>query len=209
MKTYALKPVVAPQALAWGLSALVACAASALFQPAHAQVMHNPSVEQLISALDTATIEPVSKAFRRTLPPDANNLCPEGQTDSGGTGKNVVIVPYHMQPSARVDIPLQFAKTSDQLDASDKRVLDNLAQAMNSPQLQGAGFALAGHASATGPDALNNELSCSRALAVRRYLIQRGIPVERLTAYGFGSSRLLPGRAGNDATHQRVEVNRE
>lgn len=187
-------------------SSLLTCLAAA---PVSAQVMNNPSVEQLIGALAVADGAQSSKGFRRTLPPDSSNLCPEGQAAETGTGKNIVIVPYHLRPSARVDIPLQFGDDSDALKESDKKTLDNIAQAMKSSELQDARFALAGHASTTGARARNLELSCARSLAVRRYLGEHGVSPDRLTAYGFGFEKPLPGRPGEDATNRRVEINRE
>lgn len=191
-------------------SVLCGLAASAVLTfPATAEVLNDPTVDQLVGALQVREDAPTAKAFRRTLPPDSKNLCPEGQTVSTGNSKNIVIVAYQFQPSARVDLPLQFGNDSDALQASDRRTLDNLAQAMNSPELQVARFALAGHTSTTGSQARNDELSCARSLAIRRYLVQRGVASERLTAYGFGPSRNLPGIAGEDALNRRVEINRE
>jgi outer membrane protein OmpA-like peptidoglycan-associated protein len=175
-----------------------------------AQVLVAPTVEQLIGALASGDAAQHAKAFRRTLPPDSNNLCPEGQVAAaGGSGKNIVVVPYHVRPSARADIPLQFGNDSDALKDSDKRTLDNLAQAMKSADLLPARFALAGHTSTTGARERNLELSCARALVVRRYLIDRGVSPDRLTAYGFGLDKPLPGVAGEDAMNRRVEINRE
>lgn len=175
--------------------------------PVSAQVLESPSVEQLIGALTVP--EQFTKSFRRTVPPDANNLCAGEQASTSGLGKNIVVVPYHPNPSARVDIPLQFGNTSDALDATDKRTLDKVAQAMKSSELQTARFALAGHTSSTGTRELNLELSCARALAVRRYLVSRGVEPERLSAYGFGPDKFLPGRPGEDAANRRVEINRQ
>ena len=174
-----------------------------------AQVLTDPTVEQLVGALQSADDGLSVKSFRRTLPPDSNNLCPEVTTTSAGSSRNIEIVPYHLQPSARVDLPLQFANDSDALDPSDRRVLDKVAQAMKTTQLKGARFALAGHTSTTGAHARNLELSCARSLTVRRYLLQRGVSADRLTAYGFGFSRTLPGRDSADAQNRRVAINRE
>lgn len=177
--------------------------------PVRAEVLTDPSVDQLIGALQINESAPTAKAFRRTLPPDSNNRCPEGQSAVEGASKNIVIVAYNFQPSARVDLPLQFGNDSDALDASDVRKLDKVAQAMASPQLQGARFALAGHTSSTGTQARNLELSCARSLAVRRFLVQRGVAADRITAYGFGFAKPLPGKDDTDAINRRVEINRE
>jgi outer membrane protein OmpA-like peptidoglycan-associated protein len=177
--------------------------------PVSAQVLNNPTVDQLIGALAVSDGAQSAKAFRRTLPPDSNNLCPEGQVVSAGSGKNIVVVPYHLRPSARVDIPMLFGDDSDALNEADRKTLDNIAQAMKSLELQDARFALAGHTSTTGARARNLELSCARSLAVRRYLVEKGVSADRLTAYGFGFDKPLPGRPGEDASNRRVEINRE
>ena len=51
------------------------------------------------------------------------------------------------------------------------------------------------------------ELSCARAIAVRRYLVGKGVAEARLTAYGFGSVRPLAGEdSAVAAANRRVEV---
>jgi OOP family OmpA-OmpF porin len=67
-----------------------------------------------------------------------------------------------------------------------------------------------GHTDNTGSLALNRRLSKARAEAVRQYLIEKGVPADRLTAAGFGpdrpvaSNRTAEGRAQN----RRVELTR-
>ncbi len=47
------------------------------------------------------------------------------------------------------------------------------------------------HTDSNGEDAYNRELSQKRADAVRNYLIKKGIPANRLTAKGYGESKLV------------------
>jgi outer membrane protein OmpA-like peptidoglycan-associated protein len=65
-----------------------------------------------------------------------------------------------------------------------------------------------GHTDAVGTDEYNRALSVRRAEAVFRYLVNRGIPPERLRVEGFGESRPV---ASNDdeagrAQNRRVEL---
>ena len=69
---------------------------------------------------------------------------------------------------------------------------------------------VSGHTDITGSRALNQRLSRARAESVRQYLVDRGVPAERLTAAGFGpdrpvaSNRTAEGRTQN----RRVELTR-
>ena len=48
---------------------------------------------------------------------------------------------------------------------------------------------IGGHTDVTGSQAVNQQLSDARANKVRDYLIARGVPEDRLTAVGYGSSQ--------------------
>ncbi len=69
---------------------------------------------------------------------------------------------------------------------------------------------VSGHTDNTGTRAVNRRLSRARADAVRQYLIEKGVPADRLTAAGFGpdrpvaSNRTVDGRSQN----RRVELTR-
>ncbi|MGH7526203.1 MAG: OmpA family protein [Gemmatimonadales bacterium] len=69
---------------------------------------------------------------------------------------------------------------------------------------------VSGHTDNTGTRALHRRLSRARADAVRQYLIDKGVPANRLTAAGFGpdrpvaSNRTAEGRSQN----RRVELTR-
>lgn len=62
---------------------------------------------------------------------------------------------------------------------------------------------IGGHTDSTGRDEVNNKLSLDRAKAVVKYLIEKGVPAEKLKAVGYGSSMpvddntTIDGRANN------------
>ena len=193
----------------WLASGLIALAALASM-PAQAQSrpLADASVNDLISALSDEG-GATSKAFKPTAKPDANNRC-AGQTSGGGSGSGTknLEVEYADDSAPQVNLALRFDYSSDALAASDKRLLDKLASALNHEKLRSARFAVAGHTDLSGDQNTNLRLSCARALAAKGYLLQRGVASDRLTAYGFGPLRLLQGLAPNAGEHRRVEIRR-
>lgn len=193
----------------WLATSLIGLATLAA-QPVLAQSrpVADASVNELISALSDDS-GASSKAFRPTAKPDANNRC-AGQASGGGGGSGTknLEVEYADDSAPQVNLALRFDYSSDALAASDKRLLDKLATALNHDKLRGARFAVAGHTDLSGDQNTNLRLSCARALAAKGYLLQRGVASDRLTAYGFGPLRLLQGLAPNAAEHRRVEIRR-
>ena len=67
-----------------------------------------------------------------------------------------------------------------------------------------ANIEIAGHTDADG-DAANQALSEQRAQAVTDYLIKAGLPAERFTPIGYGSSQPV---AGNDTDEGKAQNRR-
>lgn len=67
---------------------------------------------------------------------------------------------------------------------------------------------VAGHTDSNNSDAYNLRLSQRRAYAVRNYLIDKGVPAERLTARGYGESRPIADNATEEGRfkNRRVEL---
>ena len=84
--------------------------------------------------------------------------------------------------------------------------LDAIAEVMN--KYPKATFAIGGHTDNTGSAALNLRLSNKRAIAVRDYLVEKGVDATRLEAKGFGEGFPIEDnntRAGR-ANNRRVEI---
>ena len=77
-----------------------------------------------------------------------------------------------------------FRSGSSILTTDSQDVLDSIAQLLR--QFPNAKMDIDGHTDAQGDSNINLQLSQLRANAVRDYLIDQGISVYRLTAYGFG-----------------------
>jgi len=68
-----------------------------------------------------------------------------------------------------------------------------------------------GHTDSVGTDAYNQKLSHRRAEAVRKYLVEHGIPSNRISTEGFGESRPVASNdtADGRAQNRRVELHVE
>lgn len=104
--------------------------------------------------------------------------------------------------------PVFFAVGSDRILSQSFEMLDEIAGLLQHREELGR-IAIEGHTDDRGRDDRNLELSQRRAEAVRRYLVQRGVPEARLEAHGYGETRPLAGnRSARDrARNRRVEFN--
>ena len=189
---------------------LLAAAVAAVAPVSAQQPLVDTNVDALVSALVGG---PPTRAFRRTTLPEAgSNLCAEAAAASLAAGpgirnaRNLEVVPYAGDTTPGVNLSVQFANASDKLTASDRSLLDKLAAALHKPELAQDRFAVAGHTDSSGDARINLELSCARALAVRRYLAGRGVAEQRLSAYGFGNTRLLSTNEPAGGVNRRVEI---
>jgi len=85
--------------------------------------------------------------------------------------------------------------------------LGQVATALRAEE-DGPPIRIEGHADAQGPEEYNEELSLRRAQAVKSFLVQRGVPEERLSVEGHGEKDPI---ATNDtpegrANNRRVEI---
>jgi outer membrane protein OmpA-like peptidoglycan-associated protein len=85
--------------------------------------------------------------------------------------------------------------------------LDQVAEALKA-QGSDKQMVVEGHTDAQGSDKTNQPLSLNRATAVRDYLVSRGVPSEKISAVGMGSSKPITDNltAENRANNRRVEI---
>jgi OOP family OmpA-OmpF porin len=89
------------------------------------------------------------------------------------------------------------------IDPDSAGLLDRLIEtAMRCPA---ANVEIAGHTDADGEDGFNQALSEKRAQAVADYLVRAGLPADRFTAIGYGSSQPI---AGNDTDEGKAQNRR-
>ncbi len=111
------------------------------------------------------------------------------------------------QPTS-VDLStVTFEFNSFRLTSRAERQLDEVGKALNMAAFKGSKFVIVGHTDAVGGESYNQSLSQQRAESVFDYLVARqGLNRGRLSAVGWGESRLLPNIAPDSAANRRVEV---
>lgn len=150
---------------------------------------------------------PAAVASTTTGPPDAasqGDLASRvrarfgaGEVSVLASGDNVVL---------RLD-RIGFAPTDANLTAGAKSLLVRVRDALAG--LRGVDIMVEGHAESSGNDEADRQLSQDRANAVRQQLIELGgIPQERVTSMGYGSTRPLVSGGDPDArrVNGRVEI---
>ncbi|MDQ3264276.1 MAG: OmpA family protein [Myxococcota bacterium] len=101
---------------------------------------------------------------------------------------------------------LLFASGKANLGQEAMRRLNKVADALK--QAEGQKLKIEGHSDALGADDYNQQLSYLRALAVRDYLVSRGLAPDRVEAEGFGEQKPIASNTSSEgrATNRRVEI---
>src|SRR5436305_1108766 len=98
---------------------------------------------------------------------------------------------------------IRFESGRATIDPDSAGLLDRLVEtALRCPT---ANIEIAGHTDADGEDAFNQTLSEKRAQAVTDYLVKAGLPANRFTAVGYGSSQPV---ASNDTDQGKAQNRR-
>ena len=103
---------------------------------------------------------------------------------------------------------IQFAFDSAELDSTARGLLNEAAYILQGKTGQ---IVVAGHTCNIGTDQYNQRLSERRANSVRSYLIEQGVPANRLIARGFGESKPKYSNATEETRrlNRRVELSVE
>ncbi len=125
---------------------------------------------------------------------------------------------YQLRAGLRVDSPgqaqldaalanriVEFEPARDQLTATGTQVLDQLLPLLK--QFGGRRFEVVGHTDSDGTREANMVLSKARAEAVKRYLVERGIPATSVVTEGAGPDRPVAdnGSPAGKARNRRIE----
>jgi outer membrane protein OmpA-like peptidoglycan-associated protein len=109
-----------------------------------------------------------------------------------------------------VNLYVNFAFDSSELETDSTLALDQLGTALSSPVLAASRFVVAGHTDAKGTDDYNQKLSERRADVVCTYLIRKfHVAPERLVARGYGRSQLLDSIHPDDGVNRRVQISND
>jgi OOP family OmpA-OmpF porin len=138
---------------------------------------------------------------------DASDACPrEAGPASESPDKHGCPVDVRVEGSQIVILQrVEFATGSDVLLASSHGVLGAVAKVMSEhPEI--ARLAVEGHTDSKGSEKANLALAQRRAVAVVRWLSERGVDARRLEARGFGPRRPLADNGTEDGRQKNRRV---
>lgn len=98
---------------------------------------------------------------------------------------------------------IQFRKDSADLLPESRGTLDKVAQAMLREDVVSYTIDIHGHTSTEGSDEHNLALSDARAVAVKKYMLSRGIGEDRLRTKGFGKKNPIYQEESNEEQRQQ------
>lgn len=137
--------------------------------------------------------------------PDSTDKCPaiKGVPENSGCPKTEEI-----KRGRLILDGVTFESGKTLLTPNSYTVLDRVYESLN--EWEKVRLEIRGHTDNQGDNNLNLRLSQLRAEAVMRYLIEKGISAERLTAIGFGESTPIDDNrtANGRAKNRRVELRR-
>ncbi|MEY2631578.1 MAG: hypothetical protein RIR00_232 [Pseudomonadota bacterium] len=102
-----------------------------------------------------------------------------------------------------ISVKINFAPGSAKVSSESLRNLEVMAQFF---KLDQSNFVIEGHTDSIGNPDKNKLLSEARANSVKDFLVKQGIPAERLSAVGKGSSEPLEGEDPKSAKNRRVQI---
>ena len=123
-----------------------------------------------------------------------------GRSSGGSVGKMAL-------PSTRksLDMRLSFELGSAELTPEARTQADIFARQIK--DASGARqFVIEGHTDNVGSSAYNLQLSRQRAQSVVKYLVDQGVPQDKLRAVGYGFQHPRDGTTASDASNRRVEI---
>jgi OOP family OmpA-OmpF porin len=99
---------------------------------------------------------------------------------------------------------IHFEPARATIDPDSAGLLDRLIEtALRCPSTN---IEIAGHTDADGDDAANQALSEKRAQAVVDYLVKAGLPGDRFTAVGYGSSQPVASNGTDEGKSQNRRI---
>lgn len=108
-------------------------------------------------------------------------------------------------PEAPAELP-RFELDQSSLRAEGKNVLDDVANCLKAGPLQHRTITIIGRADPRGTEQHNQELGANRAVAARNYLIQKGVPEDKLLVASRGEQGAQGEGEAGWALDRRVDL---
>jgi OmpA-OmpF porin, OOP family len=136
---------------------------------------------------------------------DKDDECPDvpGTVENNGCPEITVEVIEELNEYSRT---ILFDLNKSSIRSESEETLQAIADIMK--EYDNTIFHIEGHTDSTGSDSYNEQLSRERAQAVKDFLVEAGIPSNRLTSEGYGESRPIASNntAKGRQQNRRVEI---
>ncbi len=136
--------------------------------------------------------------------PDYQDRCPDRAGPASNKGcPEIKAEQKKILNEATKYINFDFNKAT--LKASSYPKLEQMVQILN--EYPDYSLSIAGHTDSKGDDNYNLRLSYERAAAARKYMLEKGIPAERIEARGYGETKPIADNktAAGQALNRRVD----
>jgi len=136
--------------------------------------------------------------------PDFQDRCPDRAGPASNKGcPEIPAEKKKILNEATKYINFDFNKAT--LKASSYPKLEQMVQILN--DYPDYSLSIAGHTDSKGDDDYNTRLSYERAASARKYMVEKGIPAERIESRGYGESKPIADNktAAGQALNRRVD----
>ena len=179
------------------------------------RVVGESIVGEPVRRFDTSATAPVAPKPKSSVKSTASAPAPKARlreerrqlsTGRGMTGGAAVAAPESL--AGRANLFVTFRRGSADIESGNMSDIRELANVMRDAAAAGNKrvIQIGGHTDATGEDAANLKLSDDRAQAVRKALVDLGVPADAIQAVGYGETKLIEGYDPSHGVNRRVEV---
>lgn len=152
-------------------------------------------VEELITEEEETPIEQITPDPEQEMVAEANEQEETNDIDISETK----LTP---QEEATLAQTVRFELNSYNLDSDSKRFLNEVAGILS--KKESVSIELVGHSCSLGAESINTKISLERADAVKKYLLENGIPEQRISISGMGESNPI----ADNQTEEGRQLNR-
>lgn len=191
----------------------IIAAASVLGSAAHTHAQTAPSPEDIIKALQATPDRGVAAGPQSATDSDSDEdalisalkqKAARGLSVDEVEGQQLAAV---LPSKPRIDLEINFDVNSAEVTEETRPVVMALGRALQSDDLKGATFVIAGHTDRSGSANYNKVLSERRAESIKQYLISKfNMSSEQLIVVGYGQERPKNSQNPYAAENRRAEI---